>query len=67
MPAQVQNLAQEIEHADYVKRINDLTFEANTNLLDIEIKQGSNIEAAKLTALRASLNNIELKMSTAYT
>ena len=36
MTTPVKNIAQEIGHAGYIKRINDLTFEANINLLDIE-------------------------------
>ena len=43
MPAQVQNLAQELERADYIKGINELTFEANNNLKDIEAENVDNI------------------------
>ena len=57
----------EIEHTGYIQRINDLTFEANTKLLDIETKHRKDIKDAELTALRASLTNIKRKKSKAYT
>ena len=40
-----QNLTQELEHIECIKKIIELTLEANTNLLDIEAKHGNNIEA----------------------
>ena len=53
-----------MEHADYIKRINDLTFEANNNLLDIEAEHVDNIKATELVAFRTSLTNVEDKMFT---
>ena len=41
MTTPVQNLAQEIEYTGYIKRINEITFEANGNLLDIEERKPS--------------------------
>ena len=53
-----------MEHADFIKRINDLTFEANNNLLDIEAEHVDDTKATQLAAFRTSLNNVEDKMST---
>ena len=57
MTTPVLNLAQEFEHTRYTKRIDDLTFKANTILLDIKAKHGSNIDPTKLAALRTYLTN----------
>ena len=67
MTTPVQNLAQEIEHTGYIKRINEMTFEANGNLLDIEAEHGNDIEAPKLAAFKTSLASIEGRTSTANT
>ena len=64
MPARVQNLAQEMEHTDYIKRINDMTFEANNNLLYIEAEHMDHIKATELAVFRTSITNVEDKMST---
>ena len=42
-----------------------MTFEANSNLLDIEAEHGKNIEAQKLAAFKTSLASNEGRMSTA--
>ena len=57
MTTPVQNLAQEIEHTGYIKRINEMTFEANGNLLDIKAEHGNDIEAPELVAFKTSLAN----------
>ena len=48
MTAPVQTLTQKLEYTDTIKRINELKFEANTNLLDIEAKHGNDIRACSL-------------------
>ena len=67
MTAPVQTLTQKLEYTDTIKRINELTFEANTNLLDIEAEHGNDIEAPKLAAFKTSLANIESRTSAAKT
>ena len=63
MTTPVQSLAQELEHAEYIKRINDLTLEANTNLLDIEAEYKDNIDATEFDDFRVSITNIERRTS----
>ena len=59
MTAPVQNLTQSFEYNDTINRINELTLEANTNLLDIEAEPRNNIETPELTDFRTSLSNIK--------
>ena len=51
----IQNLAQEMECTEYIKRINEMDFESNSNLLDIESEHKNNIEATELATFKASL------------
>ena len=62
----IKNLAQEIECNGYIKRINEMTLEANGNLLDIKAEHGNDIEAPELAASRTSLANIEGRTAAAY-
>ena len=54
-----------MEYAGYIKRINKMSFEANTNLLDIEAEHKNDIKAPELAASKASLASIESRTSTA--
>ena len=67
MTTPVQSPPQEIIYEGYIKRINELTLEANTDLLDIKADYENDIEATELENFKASLYNIERKTSAAYT
>ena len=60
----VQDLAQHIEYTDYIKRINELYFEATSSLLTIGSEQRNDIEPTELTTFKSSMANIETKTST---
>ena len=66
MTTPVQNPAQELLYTEYIRRINNMTLEANTNSLDIEAKYKNDIDTTKLDNLRASITNIELKTSATH-
>ena len=66
MTPPVQNLTQEFEYNGYIKRINEQTFEANTNFLDIKAEHGNDVDATKLAAFRTSITNIERRASPIY-
>ena len=59
MTTPIQSPPQELVHEGYIKRINELTLEANTDLLDIEANNKNDIEAKELENFKASLYNIE--------
>ena len=59
MTTPVQNPAQELMHADYIKRINSLTYEANTYFFDIVAECGDDIITTELDDFRISILNIE--------
>ena len=62
----VQSPSQEIAHKDYIGRLNELTLDANTYLLDIEADYGNDIDTTGLDDFKASLYNIERKTSAVY-
>ena len=64
MTTPVQNKNQEIERTEQIEKINELTSEANTNLIDNEAEHGNDIEATELATFRTTLTNIEGKTST---
>ena len=59
----IQNLAEEMECTGYIKRINEMDFEANSNFLDIESEHKNNIDATELAAFKASLASIQTRTS----
>ena len=59
MTTPVQSLAQELERDGHIKRINDMTLEANTDLLDIGAEYKDNIDATEIDDFRISITNIE--------
>ena len=61
----VQNLTQEFEYDEYIKRINEMTLKANANFLDIEADHEDDIEATELDAFRTSLTLIEHRIAIA--
>ena len=67
MTTPIQSPPQELVHEGYIKRINELTLEANTDLLDIEANYENDIKATELKNFKASLYNIECETSAAYT
>ena len=67
MTAPVQNLTQSFEYTDTINRINGLTFEENTSMLDIKAEHGSDIDTSKLADFRTSLTNIESRTSATNT
>ena len=52
----IQNLAQHMECTDYIKRINELYFEATSNLLDIGSEYKGDIDPTELAAFIASIH-----------
>ena len=66
MTTPVQNPAQELAYSEYIRRINDMTFKANTDFLDIEADYKNDIDAAELDDFRTSITNIEHKTSATY-
>ena len=59
MMAPVQTRAQELKHAENIKRINDLTHEANTDFRDIKAKHRDDIDATEFEDFRISLTIIQ--------
>ena len=60
----VQSQSQEIAHEEHTRRLNVLTHNANTDLLDIEAVK--DINATELEDFKASIYNIERKTSAVY-
>ena len=52
-----------MECTDYIKRFNELYFEATSNLLDIGSEYKNDIDPTELAACKASMANIETKTS----
>ena len=67
MTTPVQSLAQELERDGHIKRINDMTLEANTDLLDIRADHKDNIDATEINDFRISITNIERRTTAIYT
>ena len=66
MKSPIQSPLQEHIYGEYIKRIKELTLEANTDLLDIKAKYEDNINAEELEDLETSLYNIEHETSAIY-
>ena len=62
----VKSPSQEVTNKEYIRRLNEMTLDANTDLLDIEADHGNDIDATELEAFKLSLHNIEREMSTIY-
>ena len=62
----VQSPSQEIAHKEYIRRLNKLTLDASTDLLDIEADLGNDVDATELKDFKASLHDIERDMSAVY-
>ena len=62
----VKSPSQEIANEEYIRRLNEMTLDANTDLLDIEADYGNDIDATELEAFKLSLYNIERETSTIY-
>ena len=52
---------------DYIRRINELDFEANNNLLTIEAEFKNDIDPVELADFKTSMANIESRTSAADT
>ena len=66
MTTPVQNPAQELLYTEYIRRINGMTLEANTDSLDIEAKCKNDIDTTEFDNLRASITNIERMTSATH-
>ena len=62
----VQNPIQEHIHREYIKRIQELTQQANTDISDIEANHRKDIFSTELKTLKTSLHHIEHETSTVY-
>ena len=66
MSAPVQSSSQEIAYEGHIKRIRNLTLEADTDILGIAADHEGDINATELENFKASLQDIERETSTAY-
>ena len=66
MAPPVQPPAQEIAYEGNLKRIREMTLEANTDLLDITADHESDIDATELENFKNALQDIERGTSTVY-
>ena len=64
MAAPVQSSAQEIAYEGNLKRIREMTLEANTDLLDITADHEGDINATELENFKTALQDIERETST---
>ena len=63
----IQNLTQHMQCTDYIKRINELDFEANNDLLTFEAEYKDDIDPTELAAFKTSMVNIESRTSASDT
>ena len=66
MTIPTQSLAQELERDEHIKRINDMTLGANTDLLDAGAEYKDDIDATKINDFRISIANIERRTSNIF-
>ena len=60
----IQDLALHMECTDFIKRINELNFEATSNLLYVGSEHKNDIDPTELAAFKASMATIVTKTST---
>ena len=65
--APIQSPTQHMQCTNYVRRINELDFEANNDLLTIEKMFKNNIDPVELAEFKTSMANIESRTSAADT
>ena len=63
---QVRSPSQVIAHEECTQRLDALTFNTNTGLLDIENIYGNNIDTMELEDFKTYVHTIELKTLAAY-
>ena len=58
--------SQEIAHGEYIRRLDVLTLDANTDLLDTKAIYGNDIDGMEFEDFKASIHNIERETSAVY-